>query len=302
MSEISAKDVLLFLRASATNLLAALPLYAKLNHRSGRGIANESPDEAAAYFQRCVREYFEHLGVAPEDASSYLNGKRVLEYGPGDTLGVALLLYAHGAAYVQCVDRFPVHRLSDHSVRICRSLLGSLEGEAKERAERAFVVRGDPASGFDPNAIGYRVTADGTSGDHAAYDLVVSRAVLALVNRLDVTIQDIANALRPGGVSVHKVDLSSHGLDRHRPLDFLAWPDAAYRMMYSRKGRPNRWRVDTYQELVRNTSLRITKLTPTRQLSPAEVEHLPPSLARPFRDVPPDVLGWLGFWMLLEHP
>ncbi|MDB4969217.1 MAG: Methyltransferase type 12 [Myxococcales bacterium] len=295
-SENPRRDTLLFMRASLTNLLALFPFYLRLGNRSGRGRANERPEDAAAYFLRCVSDYFAELAV---DAS-FVRGKRVLEYGPGDTLGVALLLYAHGAETVHSVDHFPVHRITSQSAAIYRAILESLDGEARARAESAFVEPGNPQSGFDPAKIEYRVTRHGVSGRRRHYDLVLSRSVLALVDRLDETLADIAAALRPGGVSIHKVDLSSHGLDRDRPFDFLTWPDPLYQLMYSRKGRPNRLRVDRYQALAKAAGLRIRKLAPTGHLSDAEVAFIRPRLDPAFRDVPGELLSWLGFWLVLE--
>jgi SAM-dependent methyltransferase len=287
------KDLLLFARAVVTNQLARSRLYLKLGNRTGRGNPDETPAEAAAYFIGCVDDYLAELGV---DAS-FLAGKRVLEYGPGDTLGVALVLYAYGAASVECVDRFPIATMTEKSVRIYQAILDALD---RERARQAFNTPGDPRSGFSP-AIRYRVTPDGVSGTQGAYDLVISRSVHALVNRLDRTFADIARALAPGGVSIHKVDLSSHGLDRYKRLDFLSWPDPIYRLMYSRKGRPNRWRVDRYQELARGAGLTIRKLSPTGKIDRAEVELLQPKLPARFRALDPEHLSWLGFWMVLDR-
>jgi len=295
------RDVLLFVRAVLTNQLARRPLNLKLGNRSGRGDAEESPEVTAEYFRQCARDYFEQLGLGEREATAYLAGKRVLEFGPGDTLGVALVLYAHGAASVHCFDAFPLHQLSEGRVKIYQALLDGFDREQRARADLAFREPGNPRSGFNSAAIAYHVTPDGISGGRAEYDLIISRAVLGLVNRLDKTIDDLAAALKPGGVSLHKVDLSSHGLDRYRPLDFLTWPDLLYRLMYSRKGRPNRWRVDHYQALVRAAGLHLKKLEPTGQVSREEVEFLRPRLAARFLDVPPELLSWLGFWMVLEH-
>ncbi|MCU1276637.1 MAG: Methyltransferase type 12 [bacterium] len=291
------RDVLLLVRASFTNLLARFPFYLRLGNRSGRGATDERPEEAADYFRRCVSDYLAELAV---DAS-FVRGKRVLEYGPGDTLGVALLLYAYGAESVHSIDQFPIHRITPESAAIYRAILDSLDGEARARGERAFREPGDPHSGFDPAAIQYRVTPHGVSGRRRAYDLVLSRSVLGLVERLDRTFADIATALAPGGVSIHKVDLSSHGLDRDRPLDFLTWPEPIYQLMYSHKGRPNRWRVDRYQALAAASGLRVRRLAPTGRLSEADVAFIRPRIDRAFRDVPPELLSWLGFWLILEH-
>lgn len=296
-SENRRRDVFLFVRASLTNLVAAFPFYWRFGDRSGRSAGTHAPAAAAGYFRKCVDDYCAQLGVAP----SFFANKRVLEYGPGDTLGVALLLYAHGAAKIDCVDRFAIQRVTPHSAGIYRALLDGLDGEARRRADHAFVEPGNPRSGFDTSKIEYRVTRHGLSGRRAAYDVVLSRSVLALVSHLDATIADIAAALAPGGVSIHKVDLSSHGLDRDRPLDFLTWPEPGYQLMYSRKGRPNRWRVDRYQALVRDAGLRVRKLEPTGKISDADVAFIRPLVDRAFREVPPELLSWLGFWMILEH-
>jgi methyltransferase family protein len=288
----------LFVRASLTNLLALFPFYLRLGDRSGRSSSTqETPESAAQYFRRCISDYCAELATDP----SFFRGKRVLEYGPGDTLGVALLLFAHGAETVHCVDHFAIHKITAESAATYRAILESLDGDVRARAERAFVEPGNPLSGFHPSAIEYRVTRHGVSGRRREYDLVLSRSVLALVGRLDQTIADVAAALKPGGVSIHKVDLSSHGLDRDRPLDFLTWPEPLYQLMYSRKGRPNRRRVDRYRELAQAAGLQIRKLEPTGRLSDAEVAFIRPRVDAAFRDVPPELLSWLGFWMILEH-
>jgi hypothetical protein len=279
---------MLFVRAVLSNQLARLqPLYLKVGNRSGRGYPNVAPEATAEYFRQCVRDYLAQLGQ-PE---SFLKGKQILEYGPGDTLGVGLVLYALGAKKVVCVDRFPLR--SKKTGPVYRAILDGLSGAQRERGESAY-----RDGELDPAAVEYRVTHDGISGARAEFDLILSRSVLALVNRLDRTLDDIASALRPGGVSIHKVDLSSHGLDRYRPLDFLTWPDPLYRLMYSRKGRPNRWRADKYQELARRSGLQILKMEPTGHTDVAAIRE---SLASPFRAVPDELLGWLGFWILLSH-
>lgn len=292
------RDVVIFLKAALTNQLAKYDFYLKLGNRSGRGEKVEAPEDTAAYFRRCVDDYCAELGA---DKSTFFAGKRILEYGPGDTLGVALVLYALGAEYIECVDRFPLHTLSPASIAVYSAILRSLEGDVRERAGRAFKDPGNPASGFDPRKVEYRVTADGLSARRRSYDVIISRSVLALVNRLDKTIEDIAYCLKDDGVSIHKVDLTSHGLDRDKPLDFLSWPDSLYQLMYSRKGRPNRFRVDKYKELAAESGLVFRKLTPTGQVTAEDVERVRPTLPSQFRSVDPELLRWLGFWMVLEH-
>ncbi len=303
-SENPMHDGVRVLKAFLSNQLArfAPSLYVKITHQTGRGEESGNAQEVAAYFALCVKEYFEKLGVAPADAMQYLTGKKILEYGPGDVLGVALLLYAHGAELVHCVDRFPLSRISEKSLRIYWAILNALDENKKTRALGAFKQFGKPESGFNPNAIAYTVTPDGLSGKQRHYDLIISRAVLEHVNDLEKTIQDISDALKTSGVSLHQVDLKSHGLDRYTPYDFLTWPETLFKLMYSHKGFPNRWRVDKYREWLGKSGLHIRQLTPTGTLARHEIAIIQPTLAPQFRNIPGDELAWLGFWVLVELP
>lgn len=205
--------------AIASNLVArALPgVYVRLPRQTGRGAGEESAQEAANYFRRCVSDYFDVLGTRTSYSAALVRGRRILEYGPGNVPGVALLLIAHGAASVVCVDRFPMVSPSRENLAILWCLLESLEGEQRARAAECFRVRGDPASGFIEERVRYQVAAGGLSGLEQAVDLVLSRAVLEHVSDLNATFADMYCALIPGGICLHQVDLKSHGLHRYNP-------------------------------------------------------------------------------------
>lgn len=298
-----ARDLVLAAKAVLSNQVArfAPSLYVRLTAQTGRGKADTDPAAVADYYRQCFADYGSQLGLAESARHRFFAGKRVLEYGPGDVLGVALLCYAYGAAQVDCVDRFPLQRISPTNVAIYRRLLDSLPGNIRARAARAFRDPDDPAKGFDPGAINYRVTRDGLVGTTSRYDLVLSRAVLEHVNRLDRTFTDIARALVPDGISIHLVDLKSHGLDRYRAFDFLTWPEWLYRLMYSAKGFPNRWRADSYVRYATEAGLEVVRITPTGCLVEADLAPIRPHLAEALRATPSDQLGWLGFWLILRR-
>jgi len=298
------KDALLFVKAVLSNQIARFvpSFYVKLTQETGRGIHEEDAAQIADYYRRCFRDYINQLNSEPTTiANPYLSGKRVLEYGPGDILGVALLMYAHGAESVDCVDRFSLQNISQKNLDVYRIILDSLKGEERERAENAFRDRGRPESGFNQNTIKYSVRRDGVSGKGQEYDLIISRAVLEHVNNLERTFLDISNALKNGGTAIHKVDLKSHGLDRYQAFDFLTWPEMLYKLMYRYRGVPNRWRVNKYKELVKESGLRLVKLIPTGTLELDKLDLIRPKVAKPFRHIPPEQLSWLGFWMVLKH-
>lgn len=300
-SENIANDVKLFSKAFLSNQLArfAPALYVKLTNQTGRGEKDMNTRQIADYFIACFDEYLEQLDVNKENAYAYLKGKLILEYGPGDILGVALLMYAHGAETVHCVDRFPLQKFTATNIEIYRRLLDGLDGERQERARGAFVEYGKPESGFDSSAINYLVTRDGLSGRTAQYDLIISRSVLEHVSNLQRTMADIAASLKKEGISIHKVDLKSHGLDRYQTYDFLTWPDGLYRLMYSHKGFPNRCRVDKYRDVVRLAGLSVLKLAPTELLTTEKINLIVDKVALQFRDISTEELSWMSFWMIV---
>lgn len=294
------QDTKRVVRAALTNQLArfAPKLYVRLTGQTGRGSAEETAEEIAAYFRKCFDEYFRVLKIAPQDISGYLPGKQILEYGPGDVPGVALLMIAHGAERVTCVDRFPLVALSPKNIEVLRCLLQKLEGEARVRAASCFRQPGEPVSGLDARRIRYLVRPSGLSSLQSEIDIVMSRAVLEHVNDLDATFHDMFRALRQGGIAVHQVDLKSHGLHRHNPLDFLAWPAPFWYLMYSHKGVPNRWRVDRYRAVLARAGFKSPHLEATLLAQDADIQQVRPYLAKPFRNISDADLSWLGFWLV----
>lgn len=291
-------------QAALTNQLArhAPALYVRITGQTGRGADEIHLDAVGDYFQKCFDEYFEHLGVAQSERKDFLSGKHLLEYGPGDVPGVAILMVAHGAERIVCVDRFPLVRMSPKNVEIVKLMLARLPDEARKRADLCFRQPGCPETGFKPQYIDYLVRPSGLSGLTAEADLVFSRAVLEHVNDLPASFCDMHAALKPGGVAIHLVDLKSHGLHRVNPLDFLEWPDWLWSLMYSEKGVPNRLRVDAYREAVSRSGFECVALEPTLRATAADIQAVRTRLAERFRNLSDEDISWLGFWLVCRKP
>lgn len=286
-------------RAVVTNQIARFTprFYLKLTGQTGRGSEEETAAQIAGYFKKCFDDYFAALAVSPKDIGDYLKGKCVLEYGPGDIPGVALLMIAHGAKRVYCVDRFPMVSWSKKNIHVLQCLLEGLEGDVRARAEQCF-LQNDPRSGFNPHSIDYLVRPSGLSGLVNEADLVISRAVLEHVDDLSATFSDMHQALRAQGIGVHLVDLKSHGLHRTNPLDFLAWPQYLWTLMYSQKGVPNRWRIDRYRQALAHSGLETLRMEPTVRAEQKDIDSIRPFLAKPFQALSDEELSWLGFWLV----
>ena len=222
-SENRVDDAIRFTKAWMSDHIAhfAPRLYVKLTAQTGRGAAEESVQQIADYFRKCFYEYFQVLNITQDKIHDVLRSKRILEYGPGNITGVGLLMYAHGAAQVICVDRFPLVSMTQKNIDVLRNLIDGLEGKERVRAEQAFNEAGNPASGFASHSIKYLVRKSGLSGLVKYVDVIISRAALEHVNDLGATFRDMHNASHDSGIAIHQVDLKNHGLHRKNPLDFL---------------------------------------------------------------------------------
>jgi SAM-dependent methyltransferase len=296
-------DLARIVRAVLTDQVARFSpnLYVKITRQTGRGEEEGTASDIAAYFGACFDDYFKVLGIPVEDIEPYLADKQVLEYGPGDTPGVALLMLAYGARSVVCVDEFPLYRLSEKSAEVLKCLIDGLQGKCRERAEQCFVERDNPASGFNSDRLRYQVTSSGLSGISDEVDVICSRSVLEHVRDLQATFLDMKHALRKSGIAIHKVDLRSHGLHQSNPLDFLTWPMGLWRFMYQNKGFINRWRVNAYRDILKETSLAIESLIPTTVAEGRDVAAVRPHLAVPFDRLTDQDLACLGFWLVCRR-
>lgn len=290
----------MILKAVASNQLArfAPALYIKLTGQTGRGDSeSETSVDIAEYFRRCVTDYRDILDIPQAEFSDFLRDKVILEYGPGDIPGVALLLVALGARKVYCVDRFPLVKIASKNLNVIRQLAATLSEQERARLDQCFANPNAPEEGFNPDRIEYLVRPNGLSGLQHEADLVLSRAVLEHVNDLEATFHDMKQALKQGALAVHQVDLRSHGLHVSNPLDFLLPPPWLWQLMHSHKGVPNRWRADRYERIVEQLGVERMVFKPTIQFSAGQVKAIRPQLSLDFRQVSDEQLSWQGFWL-----
>jgi SAM-dependent methyltransferase len=213
------------LREVATNSLRALP--AIRSARDNRGLKQGYvPEKNSVEYTRFV---FDDLtGAAGLDSI----GGRVLEIGPGGHVGVSLLFLSAGAEHATCLDILPWK--SDQ-----RDMYRELDPDADSLLERIDYRC--------PDAIETTRLPDGS------FDIVFSAACLEHVADPAGATRRMYELLRPGGVSVHGIDLRDHR-NFERPHEFLRYPDWLWRAAMSRKpAYTNRWRVSDWAEAFRRS-------------------------------------------------
>jgi SAM-dependent methyltransferase len=278
-------------------------LYLYLTSQTGRARGQKNKETVAditRYFHSCFTDYFTTLNIPTDHIGDFLKGKRLLEYGPGDLPGASLLMLAYGAEQVVCIDRYPLLSLSEKNIGVLRSLMAELPADMRRRLGQVFQHSGDPASGFNPDKITY-IVGTKLAGTSKSFDFVYSRAVMEHVMDLDTPFHEMKRALSKNGVGAHKVDLSSHGLHKLNPLDFLCWPGWLWDAMQRHKGGPNRHRIDFYRELLHRTGFDKWRAAPTGHYTRAEVTEIRSCLDPCFRHTSDDDLAWKGCWLVHEN-
>lgn len=302
---------LLTLNYCAGQLLYRLGLR---SHLSGATHRTHSVEDGAEYVTRVFHDYLTVSGLRADD----LAGQRILEIGPGDNLGVALLFAAHGAADVTCLDRFAPARDEEKNRAIYQAVLAGLPPAARARARDVLDVNGVPGRPL-------QVRRDLAIEDAASalpagsYDCIVSRAVLEHVFDPAAAWASMNALAAPGALLIHKIDFRNHGFyDSLHPLAFLKTPTWLWPWLSSPDPTLNRHRTSSWESLairdgyapsimVTHLSLETDELPLNGLRWPIEIASRPerealarlrPHLARPFNTSTLDDLAVSGIFLV----
>lgn len=280
---------------------------------SHSGTLHESFDlqESLDYIQSVYDDYLRYSGCET------LGGK-VAEVGPGDNCGIGLLLLEGGGQSVDLVDRFYAHRNPVQQATIYHGLVQHHPGVARIL---------DGASLMDETSFPgiHRYYGDAASAENyfkegQGYDVILSRAVLEHVRDPLLALRRMTDALAPGGLLLHKVDLRDHDMfsGHHGELRWLEIPEGIYRRMSQSSGRPNRVLSHRYRSVLETLPLKaemlITRLAGVGDIDPhVRYEAIPRDLreralefvasrrrhlASEFKTTPLEDLSVAGFFLV----
>jgi len=209
--------------------------------------AGLSTQQSIEYIDRVYSDYLRYGNLSP----AQLVGKRILELGPGDNLGVALRLFAAGAAHVTCLDKLHSRRDSAQQLAIYRALRTGLSPAERTRYDQA--IRLETAVRINPACVSYFWGVPAENADRilapGSFDLIVSRAVLWEIFEIDRALKALDRMLRPAGVMIHKIACLDWMFRQngYHPLEFLTVPELLYGWMARDSGKCNRRTIDDYR-------------------------------------------------------
>ncbi|MGH9800438.1 MAG: class I SAM-dependent methyltransferase [Blastocatellia bacterium] len=267
-------------------------------------------------------DYLRYGDLTPEK----LQGKRIFELGFGDNIGVALKFLAVGAARAVCLDKFYSKRNAEQERKIYLALRETLSYEQQRRFDNAIDLTG----GIDLNPeklkciYGSNVEDTTELPEAEPFDFTISRGAIQDIYDPDPAFEAMDRLLAPGGVALHKIDLSDQGMFRDHsmnPLTFLTVSEPVYRLMALGSGKPNRKLKSYYQqkfaEMGYGAKILITCITGSggkgdlhphpetiskgveyAQANLDYVNQIRPSLAAEFRNLPDEELLVEGIFVV----
>lgn len=220
------------------------------NHYSGSTAFSMKEDEFLDYARRVVQDY---ITYGANGDLSRIEGKSILEIGPGDNLSVALLLLANGAKSVTCVDAFQPKASDEKNRRIYRTLHSSLDPRERSKLDAAVSIGKDGSLSLKNDALsmlyGVRSEQLQQGVKNKKFDIILSRAVLEHVSNPEAVWREMHQSLMPDGEMWHKIDFRSHKYyTQIHPLYFLTVPEFWWKLVSSPDPTLNRRRLPFYRE------------------------------------------------------
>jgi SAM-dependent methyltransferase len=238
-----------------------------------------STEESVAYINRVFTDYLDYGDIEP----GALKGKRILEIGPGDNLGVALRFYAYGASQVVCLDKFYAKRVPEQQAAIYRSLRDGL-GSQEERTRYDEAINLNGGVSVNQNAVRYMHGISVEKADRilepGSFDLIVSRAVLWEIFDIGNALYALDRLLCPGGAMIHKIACLDwmFRANGYHPLEFMTVSEPIYTLMARDSGKSNRRTIDYYRTAMRRlgyaASLHVVRVVKGKGDFPPHTTHL----------------------------
>jgi SAM-dependent methyltransferase len=222
-------------------------------HHSGSTAVGLGLEKSVAYVRQVTEDYLRYGAMGRAGA---VEGKAILEIGPGDNLGVALMLLAHGAKSVTCLDGFRPHSDPEINPKLYAALYDLMSAEQRVRVSDVLETLPDGGMNVRPGRLSRHYDAPIETPHPAvpadAFDIILSRAVLEHLADIRVGWNNMVHALRPGGEMWHKVDFRCHRYYQEiHPLYFLTIPEPLWRMVSRPDPTLNRARLPVYCEMLK---------------------------------------------------
>jgi SAM-dependent methyltransferase len=265
--------------------------FLRIPDRPWSPVLDSGLEQAVDRYRRICRTL---LAALP--SASSIQGSAVAEIGCGDCLAAADMMLGLGARHVHLVEHqaMPITELHRKALEI------SLAPDLPNRAE---ILSADNRLSLNPaKATLHTGLLENISLPEPA-DLIYSFDVLEHVEDLDAFFSCCQRSLKPGGLSLHKFDLSGHEFfeDPMPPLDFQTYPRWLYRLMFPRYRRAVGNFADLFFDLIRKNGFEILEIIPLRVADSNYLRKIRPLLRKAARTRSDETLSLLDLVVLARR-
>ena len=277
--------------------------------------------ESIDYIDAQFEDYLQYGELSGRD----LSGKRILELGFGDNVGVALRFLASGASQVVCIDKFYSERDASRERELYAALRDRMSPAERQRVDEVVEISADLK--FNEDRLKRINGLDLTQGSGMlvergeVFDIVISRAVIEEIYEPQQVFAVLDQLLAPNGLMLHKIDMTDYGIFSDggmHPLTFLTIPNPVYKLMATDSGIPNRKLIGDYKQITKDlhheSRFFITSLVGHGPLVPhkefheldnesfqsarSKITEIRSKLLPPYRDLPNDELMISGVFLI----
>lgn len=245
---------------------------AKTKHRL-QGYTTPKPfdlsetDRCIEYDIGVVEHWLSHLNTYTQGAFS-LEGRNVLELGPGSDLGIGLYLLAKGCHQYNACDVNNLVQSAPDS--FYEQLFRTMESAGK-RTDTGFLREQlKQTKGGKPSRLNYVVRDDFdlvSAFGESKVDLVLSQAAFEHFDDIEATIARLSAVCKPGALLAVEIDLMTHSrwIREKDPNNIYRYQDSVYRAFHFR-GIPNRVRPFQYKAAFESCGWTDISITPLQKL------------------------------------
>ena len=239
----------------------------------------------------CLKRYTE--GKQP----ATIEGKNILELGPGSDLGIGLYLLSKSVKNYFAVD---VYDLANHTSPLFYESFFSYLGRTLHVDVTPLVKELKLMQMGDSQRLNYicRKDFDITKAitPHNV-DFIFSNAAFEHFNDVSKTIENISAITSTGAIFIALVDLTTHSrwIRDKDPDNIYRYPVWLYKML-SARSTPNRFRPYRYEEVLKKNGWTDIAVYPLHELNDNQYIHIKNHLAKQFRDEK-NQMKYLSAWI-----
>jgi SAM-dependent methyltransferase len=242
--------------------------------------AMDEVDKCVDYDLGVVDAWLQRLGAyTGSDGRDFLQGKRVLELGPGSDLGVGLYLLAKQAGEYNAVDvNNLIKSAPEEFYQAFFQRLNSMDPDIDEAYLHAQLAKAGQGQRGDLNFFLQPDFDIVKALEGRRFDIIFSQAAFEHFDDPAETIRAMSRVAAPGCVLVSSVDLQTHSrwVREKDPNNIYRYPKWFYDLFYF-PGVPNRVRPYQYADYLEQngwTDIRIEADTLLSQVSPASSDDI----------------------------